>query len=70
MPLLNLNVRTENDERNDEARQHNNHECHFIGEKSIKKPNSPGYVVGNIICIDCGKQFKSYNWESDEQKDK
>ena len=70
MTLLNKEVRTANDDRNDEARQHDGHECHFIGEKSIKKPNSPGYVVSNIICIDCGKQFKAYNWKQDEQKTK
>lgn len=62
MKLLNDHERTQYDSRNEEAKKHNEHTIHHIKDSIQKHPINGQCVISDVICIDCKKQFKVYNW--------
>ena len=59
---LNTNLRTGNDERNNEARLHEGHDLHILRSKHVAHPMTPGYDVLDVICETCKKQYKACVW--------
>lgn len=60
---LNEHKRTAYDERNNEAKNHIGHEVYFVRKKSFEHAINGSCDISDVICMDCKKQFKAYNWK-------
>lgn len=67
--MLNEHPMTVSDSRNDEAKKHKGHNLIVVKNRDLHVRFVEGECkMVDVICLDCNKQFKLYNWSDKEQK--